>query len=186
MAELVLPILAGYGCVSVSTARARYTPRHVSEGGRQLWGGSKVKLMARAGRSQIWSGIECDFLSAIIFITSLQDVSPPRCGHPAWRDYTYVLRRHPVPKTTRCYMVSVLDTDGLFANFEPETAHINKQPSVKHDLAPSTAADKKERVELDPDGGIDDASDVGEDEISTRVLRPVARRPQMPPLPDLR
>ena len=83
-------------------------------------------------------------------------------------------------------MVSALNTDGLFANLEPETAHINRHPSAKHDLAPSTAADKKERVELDPDADLDDASAVGEDEVPTSILRPIQRRPVMPPLPDLR
>lgn len=56
---------------------------------------------------------------------------------------------------------------------------------MKHDLAPSTAADKKERVEID-DADIDDLSDVPEDEIPLNILRSSPRRPQMPPLPDLR
>lgn len=66
-----------------------------------------------------------------------------------------------------------------------QTAHIKKRPSVKHDLAPSTAADKKETVEIDQDG-IDDLSDVAEDEIPLSIIRNPPRRPQMPPLPDLR
>lgn len=67
-----------------------------------------------------------------------------------------------------------------------QTAHIKHEPSVKHDLAPSTAADRKERVELDTSPDEDDASAVEEDEIPTSILRPAPRRPQMPPLPDLR
>ena len=67
-----------------------------------------------------------------------------------------------------------------------QTAHINREPSVKHDIAPGTAADKKERVELDTILDADDASAVEEDEIPTSILRPTPRRPQMPPLPDLR
>ena len=46
-----------------------------------------------------------------------------------------------------------------------QTAHINKNPSPEHDIAPSTAADKKERVELDPEQDIDELSDVAEDEV---------------------
>ena len=67
-----------------------------------------------------------------------------------------------------------------------QTAHINRHPSVKHDLAPETAADKKEAVEIEASPDIDEASDVDEDEIPTSILRPTPRRPQMPPLPDLR
>lgn len=65
-----------------------------------------------------------------------------------------------------------------------QTAHVNRSPSIKHDLAPSTAADTKQRVELDTE--VDGASDVDEDEIPVSLLRPTPRRPQMPPLPDLR
>ncbi|KAK4545273.1 hypothetical protein LTR36_003453 [Oleoguttula mirabilis] len=65
-----------------------------------------------------------------------------------------------------------------------QTAHVNRSPSIKHDLAPSTAADTKQRVELDDD--LDATSDVDEDEIPVSLLRPAPRGPQMPPLPDLR
>lgn len=54
------------------------------------------------------------------------------------------------------------------------------------DVAPSTAADTKERVEVDDTIDLDDDSDVGEDEIPVSLLRPAPRRPAMPPLPDLR
>ncbi|KAK3725496.1 hypothetical protein LTR37_000466 [Vermiconidia calcicola] len=67
-----------------------------------------------------------------------------------------------------------------------QTAHINKSPSIEHDVAPGTAADKKETVQLDDDPDVDAASDVEEDEIPASILRPTPRRPQMPPLPDLR
>ena len=67
-----------------------------------------------------------------------------------------------------------------------QTAHVNRHPSVKHDLAPATAADKKEAVELDQSPDADEISDVDADEVPASVLRPTPRRPQMPPLPDLR
>ena len=66
-----------------------------------------------------------------------------------------------------------------------QSASINRHPSVKHDVNPSTAASEKQPVALnrypDPDG-----SDVGEDEIPVSVLDPVPRKNTMPPLPDLR
>lgn len=67
-----------------------------------------------------------------------------------------------------------------------QTAHINRHPSAAKDIAPSTAADTKERVEIDEDANNDAAADVDEDEIPVSLLRPTPRRPQMPPLPDLR
>jgi hypothetical protein len=65
-----------------------------------------------------------------------------------------------------------------------QTAHIRHAPSVHHDVNPSTAAEG--RVPVDIDGDEDAASDVEEDEIPVSILRPTPRRPQMPPLPDLR
>ena len=67
-----------------------------------------------------------------------------------------------------------------------QTAHINKRPSPEHDRAPSTAADSKQPVHLDHSATGDVDSDVEEDEIHTSILKPEPRRPQMPPLPDLR
>ena len=71
-----------------------------------------------------------------------------------------------------------------------QTAHIKHSPSIEHDLAPETAADRKRAVQLDQsaldDDDEDGISDVDEDEIPESLLRPVPRRPQMPPLPDLR
>ena len=66
-----------------------------------------------------------------------------------------------------------------------QTAHINKHPD-RQDMAPSTAADSKQRVEIDETIDLDDVSDADEDEIPVSILRPTPRRPQMPPLPDLR
>jgi hypothetical protein len=64
-------------------------------------------------------------------------------------------------------------------------ASINRHPSPRHDLNPSTAASEKQPVTLhehpDPD-----SSDLGEDEIPVSVLDPVPRKKNMPPLPDLR
>ncbi|RMY80737.1 hypothetical protein D0862_12606 [Hortaea werneckii] len=65
-----------------------------------------------------------------------------------------------------------------------QTAHVEKRPSVAHDLAPDTAADSKEPIEIDTDP--EAASEVDEDEIPVSTLRPTPRKPQMPPLPDLR
>jgi hypothetical protein len=64
-------------------------------------------------------------------------------------------------------------------------ASINRHPSVRHDLNPSTAASEKQPITLNkhPDP---DSSEVGEDEIPVSVLDPVPRQKTMPPLPDLR
>lgn len=67
-----------------------------------------------------------------------------------------------------------------------QTAHIKKKPSPEHDRAPSTAADVKEPVQLDHSAAADNVSAVDEDEIPVSILKPEPRRPQMPPLPDLR
>ena len=68
-----------------------------------------------------------------------------------------------------------------------QTAHIKHHPSVTYDVAPSTAADKRRPVKLEESPSEDVASDVDEDEIPVSILRPApSRRPQMPPLPDLR
>lgn len=74
-----------------------------------------------------------------------------------------------------------------------QTAHINRAPSPRHDLNPSTAASKKEPVTIDEqhplrqiyDDGIDEIEDDGED-IPYSVLRPKRRSAHLPPLPDLR
>jgi hypothetical protein len=65
-----------------------------------------------------------------------------------------------------------------------QNAHIKRHPSPHHDLNPSTAASEKQPVRLGPQDA--DQDDVDEDEIPLSVLRPVHRRQQMPPLPDLR
>lgn len=67
-----------------------------------------------------------------------------------------------------------------------QTAHINRVPNLEHDRAPSTAADTKEPVRLDHSVPDDNASAVDEDEVPVSILSPEPRRPQMPPLPDLR
>lgn len=68
-----------------------------------------------------------------------------------------------------------------------QTASINLHPSPTHDSNPSTAASNKQPVTIDtsPDPS-DILSDADEDEIPISVLRPVPRRSQLPPLPDLR
>ena len=65
-------------------------------------------------------------------------------------------------------------------------ASINRHPSPRHDLNPSTAASGKQPVRLDTHPDPDSLSDLGEDEIPASALHPVPRRQNMPPLPDLR
>jgi DNA repair and recombination protein RAD54B len=65
-------------------------------------------------------------------------------------------------------------------------ASINRHPSVRHDLNPSTAASEKQPVTLDSYPDPDADSDIAEDEIPVSVLNPVPRKQNMPPLPDLR
>jgi hypothetical protein len=86
-----------------------------------------------------------------------------------------------------------------------QTAHLKRQPSPQHDLNPSTAASKKEPVELEPvipdDGGIDEdvitqteeeeEEEEDEDETEDEALyrsriKPHPRRHHLPPMPDLR
>ncbi|KAK6433551.1 hypothetical protein LTR95_010275 [Oleoguttula sp. CCFEE 5521] len=68
-----------------------------------------------------------------------------------------------------------------------QAGHINHSPSVAHDVNPSTASSQKQPVQLNTHAHTDDGlSDVDEDEIPVSMLRPTPRRPQMPPLPDLR
>ena len=83
-------------------------------------------------------------------------------------------------------MSSHLQSAAIQAAETLQTAHINKTPSNDHDRAPSTAADTKRPVRLDHSPPEDDASAVDEDEIPVSILKPEPRRPQMPPLPDLR
>lgn len=70
-----------------------------------------------------------------------------------------------------------------------QTAHINKHPSVEQDVNPPTAASHRQPVRFDRSPTADvlsDADDVEEDEIPVSLLKPAPRRPQLPPLPDLR
>ncbi|KAH6624294.1 hypothetical protein B0J18DRAFT_465528 [Chaetomium sp. MPI-SDFR-AT-0129] len=93
-----------------------------------------------------------------------------------------------------------------------QTAHINRNPSPEHDINPSTAASRKEPVQLrkpkakagpnssDDGGSIDDdefvAGDDGDvdDELETeeedlyraQSVKPRPRRHKLPPMPDLR
>lgn len=67
-----------------------------------------------------------------------------------------------------------------------QTAHIIDSPSVEHDMNPSTAASEKEPVRVDRSPSPDVLSDIDEDEVPISILRPAPRKPQMPPLPDLR
>lgn len=82
-------------------------------------------------------------------------------------------------------MSSGLQDAGIQLAETIQTAHVNEAPNRARDLNPSTAASKKEPVELDEDVS-DIGSDIDEGEIPLSVLRPVPRKPQLPPLPDLR
>lgn len=72
-----------------------------------------------------------------------------------------------------------------------QTAHINKAPTER-DLAPSTAADTKERVVFDRSADVvSEADDVEDDEVPLSILKPLPgdQQQRMPPhlqLPDLR
>ncbi|PHH73055.1 hypothetical protein CDD80_4080 [Ophiocordyceps camponoti-rufipedis] len=63
-----------------------------------------------------------------------------------------------------------------------QAGHINTHPDPQLDLAPSTAAEKKQAYKAHDEIDIDDQGD----EISCSVLRPTPRRRSFPPLPDLR
>ena len=75
-----------------------------------------------------------------------------------------------------------------------QAGHIRRHPDINFDIAPSTAADKREPLSLhsprlsDDDliNEIDDENDEGEDDIPYSVLRPVRKTHNLPPLPDLR
>ncbi|KAF2148405.1 DUF1770-domain-containing protein [Myriangium duriaei CBS 260.36] len=66
-----------------------------------------------------------------------------------------------------------------------QTASIKRHPSVAHDANPSTAASAKQPVHFEEDV-LSDAEEADEDEIPESVLRPLPRRSNLPPLPDLR
>ncbi|KAM0711218.1 hypothetical protein Q7P35_001957 [Cladosporium inversicolor] len=82
-------------------------------------------------------------------------------------------------------MANIQDT-GIQMAETLQTAHINPSPSIEHDVNPSTAASEKEPVRLDRSPSEDILSDIDEDEVPLSILRPAPRKPQMPPLPDLR
>ncbi|KAF2123497.1 DUF1770-domain-containing protein [Dothidotthia symphoricarpi CBS 119687] len=65
-------------------------------------------------------------------------------------------------------------------------ASINRHPSPRHDINPSTTVSEKQPVRLNSHADPDADSDIAEDEIPLSVLEPVPRRQNMPPLPDLR
>jgi Autophagy receptor ATG43 len=79
-----------------------------------------------------------------------------------------------------------------------QTASIKRNPDVAHDLNPSTAASSKQPVTVSPNAPSSDSShevdtfdevngiDEEEEDIPYDVIRPLPRRPSLPPLPDLR
>ncbi|CAK3861883.1 hypothetical protein CBER1_08088 [Lecanosticta acicola] len=87
--------------------------------------------------------------------------------------------------------MSSLEDAAIQAAETIQTAHLNKAPT-KQDMAPSTAADTKERVTFDRSADVaSEADEVGEDEVPLSILRPLPqdqwrKRPAHVPLPDLR
>jgi hypothetical protein len=81
-----------------------------------------------------------------------------------------------------------------------QTASINPAPDPAHDINPSTAASQKQPVivsrhvpsshvshELDNYDEVDELDDEEDaEDIAYDVIRPLPRRPSLPPLPDLR
>ncbi|KAJ5562873.1 hypothetical protein N7535_002681 [Penicillium sp. DV-2018c] len=65
-----------------------------------------------------------------------------------------------------------------------QSASINQNPDPAHDINPSTAASEKQPVVEDPDS---DTNSIASDLVDeSRFIRPVHRRQNLPPLPDLR
>mgnify|MGYP005989471203 CR=1 FL=1 len=70
-----------------------------------------------------------------------------------------------------------------------QAAHIRQHPDPIQDVAPSTAADTRQVLDVHSSKeSYDDIDDVETDEedIPYSVLRPARRQQTMPPLPDLR
>ncbi|ORY13810.1 hypothetical protein BCR34DRAFT_623599 [Clohesyomyces aquaticus] len=67
-----------------------------------------------------------------------------------------------------------------------QSASIQRHPSPRHDLNPPTAASSKQPVQFNDHPDPDDEDSVAEDEVPLSTLRPIPRRQNMPPLPDLR
>jgi Autophagy receptor ATG43 len=68
-----------------------------------------------------------------------------------------------------------------------QTAHINRAPSARHDINPSTAASKKEPVILQEVKRADPESlDDEDDDVPFSEIKPKPRSANMPPMPDLR
>jgi pyocin large subunit-like protein len=72
-----------------------------------------------------------------------------------------------------------------------QTAHINRAPSPRHDINPSTAASEKEPVSIqtatrrnDPYSDLDDGDD--EEDVPYSIVKPRRRSANLPPMPDLR
>ena len=117
-----------------------------------------------------------------MFETVIHDPSHQSRLHILNRDTdNYRTQKHSLSLT----MASIQDA-GIQAAETLQTAHINPSPSIEHDVNPSTAASEKEPVRMDRSPSEDILSDIDEDEVPLSILRPAPRKPQMPPLPDLR
>ena len=51
-----------------------------------------------------------------------------------------------------------------------QSMSVKRHPDPRQDIAPETAADKKEVVEIDPDADVDELSDLAEDEMYVVLL----------------
>ncbi|KAF3064565.1 hypothetical protein GL218_01171 [Daldinia childiae] len=73
-----------------------------------------------------------------------------------------------------------------------QTAHIQRDPSPRHDLNPSSSLSEKQPVHLQErhsiDSDLDDYEEADDDEseIPISVLKPHPRSRNLPPMPDLR
>ncbi|KFA72716.1 hypothetical protein S40288_07626 [Stachybotrys chartarum IBT 40288] len=70
-----------------------------------------------------------------------------------------------------------------------QAGHINHNPDYTRDVAPATAAEKREPVSIHATSHSqhdDDIDDDDEEDIPYSVLRPAPRAHALPPLPDLR
>lgn len=68
-----------------------------------------------------------------------------------------------------------------------QTASLKRHPSPAHDINPATAASRKEPYEIGHSEEDDDTASIPSDIVDpSRAIRPIPRRANLPPLPDLR
>lgn len=104
-----------------------------------------------------------------------------RPSHPRWSsaEFLYLLNLR----------VCKMSNPSLGIAEKIQSASIKRNPSPTPDVNPSTAAPRKEPVEPEPEPEPEpsDTASIPSDIVDpSRVVRPAARRPHLPPLPDLR